>query len=66
MAKPKTIDNPVRVSLVLSKEQLQQVEKMVIRMSASEGRMISVSGALRMAVEAAYPIPKNPQSDMNL
>ena len=64
VAKPKTIDDPVRVSLVLSKKQLKQVEKMAILMCQSEGRLISVSEALRLAIQEAFPIPKNAQSEL--
>ncbi len=37
---------------------------MALRMSLLEGRQITVSEAIRMAVEAVYPAPK--QEQMNL
>lgn len=59
MGRPKEIKNCVRLSLVLSKEQAERVKYMALRMSSQEGRQISTSEAIRMAIEAIYPIPKN-------
>jgi hypothetical protein len=59
MAKPKKIKDAVRLSLVISKAQAEQVERMAIRMSTQENRQITVSEAIRLAIEAVYPIPKN-------
>lgn len=59
MARPKEIKEAVRLSVVLSKEQAKRIEYMAIRMSTQEGRQITVSEAIRMAIEAAYPVPKN-------
>ncbi len=64
MPRPKTIEESERVSLVLSKKQLDWVRHMAIKMSNQERRQITVSEAIRMAVEAAYPTPKNKQIDM--
>ena len=64
MARPKKIEDGESVSIVLSKKQLDHVRLMAIRMSGSEGRVITVSKAIRLAVEAAYPVPKNQQMDM--
>lgn len=64
MARPKTIKDGVRISVVLSKEQADWVRQMAIRMSASERRQIGVSEAIRMAIEAAYPLPRNRQGDL--
>ncbi len=63
MGRPKEIDNGVRLSVVLSKEQSDWMKKMALRMSAKEGRQITVSKAIRLAIEVAYPIPKN-QTDL--
>lgn len=64
MVRPKKIKDGVRVSVVLSKAQAERVQHMALRMSSKEGRPITVSEAIRMAIEAAYPIPKNAQKDL--
>lgn len=61
MSRPKEIG--VRLSVVLSKKQAERVKYMALRMIAKEGRQIAVSEAIRMAVETAYPVPKN-QTDL--
>lgn len=58
MGRPKEIKDCVRLSVVLSKAQAERVKHMALRMSTKEGRQITVSEALRMAIEAAYPVPK--------
>lgn len=63
MGRPKLMDEGTRLSVVLSKAQIDRVRLMAIRMSSHEGRQISVSEAVRMAVEAAYPVPK-PQKEL--
>lgn len=63
MGKPKEFKDAVRLSVVLSKAQAERVRYMALRMSSKEGRAIGVSEALRMAIEAAYPVPKC-QADM--
>ena len=59
MARPKKIKDGVRVSVVISKKQAERVEYMARSMSSKEGRQISVSESIRMAIEAVYPVPKN-------
>lgn len=59
MSRPKEIKDAVRLSVVLSKEQAKRIEYMAIRMSTQEGRQITVSEAIRMAIETTYPVPKN-------
>ena len=59
MARPKEIKDGVRLSVVLSKAQADRIKHMAIRMSAQEGRQITVSEAIRAAIEAVYPVPKN-------
>lgn len=66
MARPKQIEDGVRVSTVVSKKQLEWLRRMAIRMSSQEGRQIGVSEAIRMAIEAAYPVPKDAQCEMQL
>ena len=50
MARQKEIKEAVRLSVVLSKEQAKRIEYMAIRMSTQEGRLITVSEAIRMAI----------------
>lgn len=64
MARPKKIEDQVRVSVVLSKKQAERIQHMAIRMSSQEGRQITVSEAIRMAIEAAYPLPKDKQMSL--
>lgn len=59
MGRPKEINDGVRLSVVLSKKQAERVKYMALRMSTQEGRQITVSEAIRMAIEAIYPVPKN-------
>ena len=63
MGRPKEIKDAVRLSVVLSSEQAEQIRKSSIHMSVQEKRQITVSEAVRMAIETVYPIPKN---QMNL
>lgn len=58
MGRPKEIKDGVRLSVVLSKQQAERVKYMALRMSTQEGRQITVSESIRMAIEAAYPVPK--------
>ena len=62
MARPKEIEDVVRLSLVLSKKQAERVKYMALQMSKQEGRQITVSESTRIAVEAVYPVPKNQPS----
>ena len=63
MGRPKEIKDGVRLSVVLSKQQAERVKCMALRMSNQEGRQITTSEAIRMAIETVYPLPKN---QMNL
>lgn len=56
MAKRVSLRSEKRVSVCLSKEQLAKVEKMAIEISRQEGKIVSVSEAIRRAVEICYPI----------
>ncbi len=64
MGRPIQIKDGVRLSIVLSKAQAERVKLMALRMSTKEGRQIGVSEAIRMAIEAAYPLPKKTQKDL--
>ena len=64
VARPKTIEESERVSLVISKKQLEWVQNMARQMSVREERTITTSEAIRMTIEAAYPPPKDMQTDM--
>lgn len=59
MPRPKEIRDATRLSVVLSKIQANRVQHMARQMSAREGRTITTSEAIRMAVEAVYPVPKD-------
>ena len=59
MGRPKEIKEGVRLSVVLSKEQAERVKHMALQMSTQEQRQITVSEAIRMAIESVYPVPKN-------
>ena len=58
MGRPKEIKDGVRLSVVLSKAQAERIKHMALRMSTQEMRQITVSEAIRMAIETAYPVPK--------
>lgn len=64
MARPKKIQDGKRVSVVLSNKQLKWVEHMARKISVREKKTITVSEAIRMAVEAAYPPPKQMDEDL--
>lgn len=64
MARPRKIEEGVRLSVVLSKEQAERIKYMAIQMSSQERRQIGVSEAIRMAIEAAYPVPKSKQLNL--
>lgn len=64
MGRPKEIkDDVVRLSVVLSKKQAERIKYMALRMSTRVGRQITVSEAIRMAIEEVYPVPKD-QKDL--
>lgn len=58
MPKSKKINDVVRLSVVLSKAQADWVQKMARSMAVQENRNITASEAIRMAIEAVYPLPK--------
>ncbi len=55
MAKPKNIKNPVRVSVVMEKEELDHLKQVILRLSLQKGKNISVSEAIRDALKTIYP-----------
>lgn len=55
MAKPKKIKIPVRVSVVLEKEELDHLKQVILRLSLHEGKSVSVSEAIRDALKTMYP-----------
>jgi hypothetical protein len=59
MAKPKKIKEAVRLSVVISKEQADFVERMALRMGSHEGKQVTVSEGVRRAIETVYHIPKS-------
>lgn len=58
MFMPKRVEtkNDKRISFCLSEDQLKQVEAMAIEMSRQEGKLVTVSEAIRRAVERCYPM----------
>lgn len=58
MGRPKEIKDAKRLSVVLSEKQVNQIEKMANRMGIQENRRITTSEAIRMAIEAVYPLEK--------
>lgn len=59
MGRPKKITDSVRLSVVLPKAQAERIRHMAIRLSTKEGRVVTVSEAIRSVLEAAYPVPKS-------
>jgi len=59
VGRPKKIKDSVRLSVQLSREQAERIRQMAIRLSTKEGRVVSVSEAIRSVLEAAYPVPKS-------
>jgi len=64
VGRPKKIEDAVRVSTLISKKQHEWLKYLAIQMSQREKRQITPCEAIRMAIEAAYPPPKNMQLDM--
>lgn len=62
MARPKEIKDAVRISVVMSKAQADRIQYIARQMSVRENRQITTSEAIRMAIEAAYPLPKGQMS----
>ena len=58
MPKKVAVRNHKRVSVCLSEDQLNKVEKMAIKLSQEEGKIVTISEAIRRAVEVCYPIMK--------
>ena len=55
MVSPKKIKESIRVSVVLSKEQVDRIQYRVLRMSLQAGRTIGISEGVRCALEVTYP-----------
>lgn len=58
MGRSKKISDQVRLSVVMSTVQAERIRQMAIRLSAQEGRVVTVSEAIRSVLETAYPVPK--------
>ncbi len=58
MPRKVAVRNHKRVSVCLSEDQLDKVEKMAIKLSQEEGKIVTISEAIRRAVEVCYPIMK--------
>lgn len=63
VGRSKKLSDSVRLSVVMSKAQAERIKHMAIRMSTKEGRVVTVSEAIRSVIEAAYPVPKG-QADL--
>ena len=55
MDSPKKIKEGIRVSVVLSKEQVNRIQYRVLRMSLQAGRTIGIPEGVRCALEVTYP-----------
>jgi len=58
MGRPKQLEDGVRVSVVISKKQLAWMQRAAIESSRQNGKQVGVSEAIRAAIEATYPLPK--------
>ncbi len=58
MGRPKKINDSVRLSVQLSRVHAERIRQMAIRLSTQEGRVVTVSEAIRSVLEAAYPVPR--------
>lgn len=52
----KELDSAVRASIVLEKAQWEHVKKVAIQMSYEQGRLITPTEALRLAINSYYPM----------
>lgn len=62
MGRPKQLKDAVRVSVVLPRAQMERVQQLALRMSLEEGRAITASEAIRLAIEKCYPMPNKQMS----
>lgn len=53
----------IRVSLVLEEEHFECVKKAALQLSAKEGRLITPSEVMRLALKKCYPMPENLDSE---
>lgn len=60
----KTMEEPKRISTVLSSNQYRFLEIMTYRMSNNEKKKITLSDLLRRAVETCYPLPNEDQIEL--
>jgi|GEM_PF-2329536 len=58
MAKPKKLRDGKIFSIYLDKSQLEHVKRIANRMSQIEDRDVSTCEAIRIALEASYPMQK--------
>lgn len=56
MARPKKIIDPVAITVTVSKKFSEHLKRSVLRSSNQEGRMITVSEAIRALLEHVYPM----------
>ncbi len=56
----------VRVSLVLEQEHFECVKKAALQLSAKEGRIITPSEVMRLALNKCYPMSENADRENDL
>jgi len=58
MARKKTIIDPVSVTVTVSTKYLEHLKRISVRISMQQGKIVTVSEAIRAVLENAYPMPK--------
>jgi len=58
MGKKRKFKRPVRVTIVMEVEMLENIEKQAAYLGNMEGKPISVSEAIRRGIAAAFPTSK--------
>jgi len=61
MARPRKFKESVVISVVVSKEHHDHILFMTRSMIRQTSKMLTISDAVRMALEALYPLPKDKQ-----
>ena len=58
MARKKTIVDPVSVTVTVSTKYLEHLKRISVRISMQQGKIVTLSEAIRAVLENAYPMPK--------
>jgi hypothetical protein len=56
MVRPKKIIDPIAISVTVSKKFSEHLKRAVLRSATQEGRMITISEAIRALLEHVYPM----------